>query len=360
MSDWTYNFDPTSKQEWIDQIEKDLRQQPVDSLTAEWWPGEPLFPLVHPADLEETIVRLPDSLFKRPPLIAEWIAVENLNTKAVNEQILNALDYGAETVILCGATDPTHVHDYLIDVQTDIINLQFDSNQDSIPHLINHHAVLPNDAVIRLHRSADERQNIAALISNVKPSGFDENRLRFVYTFTAEGKWDRNTAQTFEQILTDLNEWQKGGQRIADFFDRCVLKVQSDVHYFKQIVQIRVLNLLWLNLKQHFEIEMTSNNHHLECHIHYETNESPDQFLIGASMLGLAAALSGAGTLCIHSSSDIQVPSFYTRINRNIHHLLYMESQISKGTDPLAGAYAIDLATKVWTRKIWDRLELDQ
>ena len=53
-------------------------------------------------------------------------------------------------------------------------------------------------------------------------------------------------------------------------------------------------------------------------------------------------------------------PEFYERIHRNIHYLLQLESDMYKGVDPLAGAYAIDLYTRSWAQNIWDTISFEK
>ena len=73
-------------------------------------------------------------------------------------------------------------------------------------------------------------------------------------------------------------------------------------------------------------------------------------------MAGLAASLAGTPSMCIHNLNGSNIEAFYARTNRNIHHLLNMESNMYQGIDPLAGAYTIDQYTMAWTKKIWEGL----
>ena len=91
MKEWAYTFDAVSKEQWIRQIESDLKQKTIASLQSEWWPGEPLMPLLHRDDVTEETVSLPISLFTQPPLIAEWISTSGQQATAINQQILDAL-----------------------------------------------------------------------------------------------------------------------------------------------------------------------------------------------------------------------------------------------------------------------------
>jgi methylmalonyl-CoA mutase N-terminal domain/subunit len=158
-----------------------------------------------------------------------------------------------------------------------------------------------------------------------------------------------------------LSQWTTSGLDNALFFKNCVLSFQTDSDYIKQLIQTRVLHLLWQNLKQwHLPETAPSDQMYLESHIEQSSNEKPEHFLIRASMSGLAASLSGSHVVCIHHSDSKDTPEFYRRITRNIHHLLHLESMMYKNTDPLSGAYVIDHYTRRWTQGIWDRLKLEK
>jgi hypothetical protein len=59
-------------------------------------------------------------------------------------------------------------------------------------------------------------------------------------------------------------------------------------------------------------------------------------------MSSLAAFLTGITSLCIHHHEAEAIPGFFRRIDRNLHHLLHLESGLPAGRDPLSGAYTID------------------
>ena len=139
-----------------------------------------------------------------------------------------------------------------------------------------------------------------------------------------------------------------------DFLENVVLQFEPDKNYFKQVIQTRTIQLLWLNFP---ECEKNITFSPIEIHILNRDGIHPDQFLIHAAASSLAASLTGAGTLCIHHNRSKDYPDFYSRISRNIHHLLQLECNMYRGRDPLAGAYMIDFYTKKWTTEILHQLE---
>src|SRR5690349_15304707 len=99
MAEWQNTFDPVSKADWLRQIESDLAPRTISSVQSEWWPGEVIHPFLTAEDLENAI-HLPDNLFSQPPQIMEWIDTSVSNPALINNRILEALQYGAQSIVL--------------------------------------------------------------------------------------------------------------------------------------------------------------------------------------------------------------------------------------------------------------------
>ena len=358
MKEWAYTFGTVSKEQWIRQIESDLKQKTIASLQSEWWPGEPLMPLLHRDDVTEETVSLPISLFTQPPLIAEWISTSGQQATAINQQILDALRQDTHLLILYSSGNSSLFDaEWFNGVFQDLITIsyQMEEFKESSFRLLEESGTR---YLLRINREASSPP-LGKLIAQTDPYLSGLGSLRFIYLIKSSGIWDVNTAGVLNRLVEDLTDWTNLGFQSADFFQQCILSLEADKAYFKHIIQTRVLHLLWYNLKAHL-IQSTVEipDHYLECHIYESTQESPEHFLIRASMSGLAASLAGSHTVCIHHSSREETPDLYKRANRNIHHLLQLESAMYKGVDPMSGAISIDYYTRSWTQKIWNALRL--
>ncbi len=362
MNDWAYTFDPVSKKAWIEQIEKDLRGKPLDYLLDEWWPGEPMQPLLHQEDAATSIVRLPDHLFKSPPRITELIKISKYAASEVNDQLLEALKFGAENIIIqCDSLNDLPLEAWLKDVHLEMVSIQLEPSNFSVDNVRSIRNYLPKGVKVRINRNADRSVELDKIITSIVASEISPETVCFVYNFPSTGAWNDTTAQTLNLLLTDLSQWDAAGLDQLKFFNQTSLKLEGDPSYFKQIVQTRVLHLVWQNLIASKNLDSKiSNDTYLECHIHDAEDKNPDQYLIRASMSGLAASLVGTPVLCIHHLSMLANEDFYKRSNRNIHHLLHLESNMYQQTDPLAGAYTIDNYTMQWTEKIWAALNIEK
>ncbi|HEY3385841.1 MAG TPA: methylmalonyl-CoA mutase family protein [Saprospiraceae bacterium] len=359
MKEWEYTFDPVSREDWIKQIETDLRQKPLSSLQNEWWPGEPLLPLLHPDELEGEPIKLPDHFFNQPPRITEFIVTNGTPAPKVNHEILEALQYGAQSIILHAAiSESLNVDVWFKSVMKEIISLSIQPDNINLDNIKQISKASQGDLIYRLKRNAQ------SLPINIILDAFLSNHnvadsLRFIYNFPSSGNWIEETSEILNRLLKDLEEWSSYGFKHEAFFDQCILSVEADPSYFKHIIQTRVLHLLCQNIKDHDGLEPKARDeNYLECHILQHKHENPERFLIRASMSALAAALSGTHALCIHHAEHMDTQTYYKRINRNIHHLLNLESGMYKGIDPLAGSVALDFHARAWTKKIWDLLSL--
>lgn len=361
MKEWEYTFESISKAEWIRQVASDIRQKPVESLNSEWWAGEPRKPLLHIEDVGDEIVRLPDFLFNQPPQIIDLISTTSPVPENVNKAILRALQYGTQGIILnIPSTNEKFNSEWTKDVELGWINFQISPIILEVEKLSSYLNSLPEKISIRLYRAKDSISLASIFGGKYADATARCSSMRFVYRFPSSGNWTDTTIATFNALHEDLLQWENLGLEITDFFKKCILYVEADQDYFKQIIQTRTLHLLWQNTILSLAPSAISHAFYLETHIEQQVSEKPELFLIRASMSALAANLSGTGALCIHPSAKEGTPVFYQRINRNISHLLTLESGLPRGKDPLAGSFAIDYHTIHLTREIWKSIDIEK
>jgi hypothetical protein len=193
----------------------------------------------------------------------------------------------------------------------------------------------------------------------LKPALTTQNRgnipFRFSYEIPSTGNWIDEVILVFKKIFNDFAEWNSKGQDKNDFLQKCILEIKPDEYYFKQIIQTRVLQIVWLNFSAFLSDQKYISASPIECHIQSSVQIDPDKYLVRASSSALAGSLTGVNTICIHQLNNDKVPKHYERINRSIHHLLNLESEMYKGLDPLAGAYTFDYYTLKWSEFIWEK-----
>ena len=360
MQEWEYTFDPVTKADWYAQIEKELKGKSIASLQKEWWPGESLFPLHHFEETTREPVVLPERLFQSPPKLIEFADTLRMTDDEVNARLMEALISGAQQFILqIHGNTRIPFRLWTKDIHAEMVQWHFypqdigSFDLDRIPE------EAKDTLCVRIPRAIREStaDSLSIVIRKIKASpGLP---LKFEYTFPSKGNWTEGAASVFRSVLSDLREWKNSGASALEFFNQCILCVDSDTDYFKLLIQIRVLHLVWHNLFAYYIPDEGIPTGYLECHIHPEGGEKPEQYLIRSSMSSLAAVLAGSSGLCIHHAAESGTPAFYRRINRNVHHLLEMESGLPRSQDVMAGAIAIDYYTRRWTEQIWDKLSLE-
>ncbi|HUR30211.1 MAG TPA: methylmalonyl-CoA mutase family protein [Saprospiraceae bacterium] len=353
MKEWNYAFDPVSKADWLKQAEKDLKGTSLESLESEWWPGEKLNPIHFAEDLQQHIISLPDRFFIQPPSIMEWIDTSIFDGTTIQNNIKRALEYGAQTIVLNVSENINADYDVWLDgVFTEMIDIEINiSSENSIPVS----AIItsaPARPVIRLNRGNESSSDF--LIDAIHDH---DHSFHFVYAIDSEGNWIKNTVDVFKKIQSDLSHWMANNREALDFFNACILMIVPDHIYFKQIIQTRALQLVWIQLLTRSGQHADKIDSIIECHILGHEMMDPDQYLIRTAASTLGASLTGVKSICIHHSDKNDLPNYYQRVNRNIHHLLSLESGIYKGVDPVSGSYSVDFYTKKWTEEILESLQ---
>jgi hypothetical protein len=354
MQKWEYTFPPTSKEEWIQQVTRDLKGKSIDSLSGEWWPGEPIVPMHHASDSSPGQISLPDSLFTSPPRILESLLLDGQGVEQLNQSMLDALQFGAQDFLIQKSNLEQVATEKLLEgIHLDMINLIIINHPDAFQLFEHIYNINPKHCFLRFQRtetSTDLKTSLEPY--KINPGQYDQ--LQFEYRISSEGNWIEEVTKVFMHILEDQKQWQQIASSNT-FFEKCKLKLEAGQDYFKQIVQNRVLHLLCLNLQAAHNVKEVDNGY-LGCHIMPMNGESVERYLIRASMSSLAAFLTGVNALCVHHYDSESIPGFFKRIDRNIHHLLHLESGLPSGNDPLAGAYTIDHYTKDWTERIWGKI----
>ena len=337
MEEWQYRFPEITKAQWLQRINSDLKGKSISTLQSEWWPGEVRVPFHHKEDKVDPPVELPAHFFTAAPLLTEWIDTRNRNETDINKEVLLALQYGAQSIILHVGKDLPSISKILENVIQDYISISVESDEslDGIAAYIT--------------------PNIKTRLQNGQSPLHHTSFSKYVYSMSSEGDWTEQTANVLKDILDRwriLNESGFG----SSFLQNCILRYTPGTDYLKQIIQTRVIHIVWQRIFTTHNIQPDPSHVYLECHILPDPQCDPDKYLIQAASSALAASLTGIHALCIHHMPDQNTAGYYSRINRNISHLLHLESEMYKGIDPLAGSYSIDYYTRKWSDDILTKL----
>lgn len=130
--------------------------------------------------------------------------------------------------------------------------------------------------------------------------------------------------------------------------------------YFVEIAKLRALRLLWNNVLAGFGLQ-DPEPLEIIAHLAKETqDENMYTNIIRAGTQAMSAVIGGANRLYILPANAAlkEAPTEFTRrIARNIHHLLDLESHLGQVTDPAAGSYYIEQLTDQLAEKAWEKFQ---
>ncbi len=383
-------FAPTSKADWLNRIEKDLKGRPLSELAWELSPvalSNDTFnidPFAHADDFDA----LPESLALKPSNswdIGEDIDVSSLDYKIANKQALAALMGGANAINFIVDEYPTK-NELLIlihEIELDYIAIYFTEKTGTVnplPFLKIFYKIGvdmgKNPDVLRggisfspVITTNEEAREVRRMIEWVS-----QNLTHFkVLTIDGLSFFDgsENVIQELTDILIGGNNFLK--ILINNGLDSILLnnymqfKLNIGISYFIEIAKLRAIKLLWGNVLDAYRINeqilepsvsMPTLNAYVSSNTHVEdvhTNK------IRATTQAMSAVLGGVDMLTIAPSDAIQdgeSTDFSRRIARNVQHLLQMESYLDKVVDPAAGSFYIEKLTNQIAEAVWEQFQL--
>ena len=322
-------FDKVSRAEWMEKITTDLKGKEMSSLNWEFDNDLNISPFANSEDVNN---RHSDIAFDPKWELAEEFDVSD---EAVsNAEILEALSFGAETIMLV-------VHDVpdwsvlLKDVALEMIKTY----------------VIPDEgigqAVIASIKEWLEAQGNApdATISVRSGGGLtmDQANLR------AEKSAIDVLVHTLKQGISATEDGYD------DEHIECVAHIGDS--FFVEVARLRALKILWHNI-----LAATSKSGptlFVESRFAPEAmNSDVHMNMISAGSKALAAICGGSDRVLI-APSDPEADLFSRRISRNIHHIFRMESKLDTIPDPVQGSWYLEKLTAQMVEAAWKQLTED-
>lgn len=366
------DFPPVSKAQWLEQIARDLKDRPIESLRWQAGAGLVIDPLVHADDFAQP---LPDAANLLRWEIAESIAA---GTPAeANAQAIEALQFGAEALRfeLTKLPSPTDFDVLFEGVFPEYISLHFAGHglQES-----------PGAVIIGLDRLLASRQLAASQLRGTLAYDATAAKLpdwRYLadliqHTAVAHPNFrliglDATGASVKpEDAVGELvSLLKRANLYFVKLTERGIAPetVAANLHvsiglgssYFFEMARLRAFRVLWLHLLEAWGV--SPEYPELEVHFHpdaYDDNLYAN--MIKAATMAMSAVLGGANRLFVRSydagreAQATYPPAFGRRIARNVQHLLKMESGFEDlSADPAAGSYYLETLTNQLAEATW-------
>lgn len=374
-------FAPISRDQWEEQIAKDLKGGDYKSLL-KWETFEGISPL--PFYLREDTEPLPDyGPEKRSTLWNICEPIFRSEPEEIRKEIQNSLAGGATSIIirstlnkesnpadgkLQGAQIHTQTDFNLIFDEIDLsgTSLMFDSgfaSPEFVAMLLNntdpfYHAGFIFDPFTESAKTGrlENEANLRNFISQL--SG-----LKNIHSLAADGLFYHKAGATIVQEIAislsiaseylALAEQDRKKTAAGSIF----VRLSAGPLYFPEIAKLRALRYLWKNLLKAYKTDDT-----IPLFIHSETTPQNKTVtdrhnnMLRVTTEAMGAAIGGADSLVINPYDECyQKPdTFSKRIARNIHHILREEAHLDKTTDPAAGSYYIEQLTDQIASNAWD------
>jgi methylmalonyl-CoA mutase len=349
-------FPAITKQQWLAEIEKDLKGKAYSTLQYQTPEGITIEPFYHADDRPAQRSAIIAAQSNNDWEIGEDIVV--ITAKQANQQLLAALSGGVNAPRLIFGKSPT------------MVSLQIILKAVDLPYISLHLAgkVAPEKVLLYLHLIAQERKNDPSTLKGSIQSSTKLNLDQIV----AAIEFTENTLSNFKVVTIhgdNLNEITKYGAALVEKLIGANVKIAHvqaytqfsltlGTSYFYEIARLRALKIVWANVLAAYSCtdSLTTTIH---AHLRPDSQVTdPNTNMIRATTQALSAAIGGVASLTLLPSDAVNGidTDFSRRIARNVQHLMKMESYLDKVIDPAAGSYYVESLTDALAEKAWANL----
>ena len=288
------DFDPVSKNKWLEQIDSDLKGNTEKLIsTVE---GITIQPIYHADDNFKTYTSNFPSAWETYQLI------DATNAKEANKRALNALQNDVSGLCF---SNPNNLEILLKDISIEHIRIDFSNYSENFPLEWEHLTI---------------NKNVKGAFHGITKS----NIPNYLDTIVTQG-----TAK--EQIIDALKKGQRASEKVQFHF-----KIGSD--YFLEIAKLKAFRILWKSKTGEDAYLFTSTD------TSNKKEESAYNNILRSTTECMSAIFGGANAIMLnaYNSSFEKSTDFSERIARNQQTILRKESYLDKVEDPTKGSYYID------------------
>ena len=288
------DFDPVSKNKWLEQIDSDLKGNTEKLIsTVE---GITIQPIYHADDNFKTYTSNFPSAWETYQLI------DATNAKEANKRALNALQNDVSGLCF---SNPNNLEILLKDISIEHIRIDFSNYSENFP---------------LEWESFTINKNVKGAFHGITKS----NIPNYLDTIVTQG-----TAK--EQIIDALKKGQRASEKVQFHF-----KIGSD--YFLEIAKLKAFRILWKSKTGEDAYIFTSTD------TSNKKEESAYNNILRSTSECMSAIFGGANAIMLnaYNSSFEKSTDFSERIARNQQTILRKESYLDKVEDPTKGSYYID------------------
>ncbi|MFN7015073.1 MAG: methylmalonyl-CoA mutase family protein, partial [Bacteroidia bacterium] len=364
-------FSPVSSEEWMKQIEKELKGKNPEILN---W------------KISENIILKPFYLADKPCVskfkekvslsqqreICEYIHA--LHPETANKKSLKALMQGANALNFnCINADISsdYFEQLLNEIQWQYIQIHFTINQgvefvQTLNEWCNKKKINTSDLKGSIcfdiyHRelvkgiAADEKDFELFIISANKYFPSLNNICVNATSYLNAGA---NVIQELAYTCAHVSEYLNllSNKSLLKQISSIQIQLAIGSNYLVEIAKLRAVRLLLASIFEKFSLQVEVNIHAFTATINKSHKDAYNNML-RATTEAMSAIIGGANQISVMPYDEIgaQTSQFSERIARNITLILSEESYLDKVIDPAAGSYLIEKLTRELAEKSWEK-----
>ncbi|MFC5411219.1 methylmalonyl-CoA mutase family protein [Larkinella bovis] len=368
-------FPPVTKAQWIQQVQKDLRGQPFDSLKRTRPDGLAMEPFYTSDDLELLPLAEIQQAQDRSP---GWLNVPNVRfqSEAITNTVLrDELSKGADGLqldLLGSRVDDLDWNRLLNGLKLSETPVWFAVSRQSETLVSILKARLPyqlkggilDELTGHLLTAGTVSEEALNQLVQATRQTLDSPRFR---TLTVDSSLFHNAGATATQELAftlnavvELYDFlTENGLSVEQIVPKTALSVAVGTSYFTEIAKLRAFRILWQRLISQYDSSfihpLSPVFLHAQTSTFYDAAVTPDTNLLRATTEAMAAVIGGCDALTVHPYDAVfgEPDEFSRRIARNVSILLKEEAHLDKTLDPAAGSYYLETLTAQLVKTAW-------
>lgn len=361
-------FPAVSKEAWLQQIAKDLKDRRLEDLSWKLSEDLEINPFGHADD------------FPLPPAplsgAKTWEICENIpagDPITANRMALGALEGGAQGLCfqLENTLDASAFGQMLEGVHPDFIGLHFEgAGVDANPgYPLSHLSNLAEDKDLKTNQLRGSLAYDPAQRHQIVDWRYLADLLSFVSEKFPQFRVIAIAAEAGTSPVADIVSLLHRGRLYLEKLsergvsvERTAAAIQFDLSignsYFYEIAKIRAFKLLWLHILKAWQAPLVLPVTAVRFRKEVYTDDLYTN-MIRATTMAMSAVLGGADRLTVlpydagREASAAYPPAFGRRIARNVQHLLQLESGFGDLADPAAGSYYMEKLTRQLAAAAW-------
>lgn len=371
MQNLLADFSPIKKEEWLKQIEKELKGKSIDSL--DWKIAENV--ILKPFYLADDIKDYPNKFkieLTQHREICEYISV--LDVKKANKRALNALMQGANAIqfnCINSEYSVDYFNELLNEIRWEFISIHFVSNlgTDFVNNLYewcNNNKIKTTELKGSIcfdvyHRELlkgftadeDDFKNFILTTNKLFP-----NLSNLVINATSYLNAGANVLQELAYTSAHLNEYLNllKNSSLLNAVTSINVQIAIGSSYLQEIAKLRAIRILLQTVISKYNINYEIKLNAYTATINKSHKDAYNNMLRATTEV-MAAIIGGSNSISAMPYDQItfETTEFSERIARNIHLILSEESYLDKVIDPAAGSYFIENLTQLLAQKAWDK-----